>query len=59
MFRFSKFSENPKYFEKWQKWFDSIGIKTEIKKDNRGGNLFALWRNGQESIEDIDKEEKG
>ena len=36
------------YFAGWISWFESWGIKTEIKRDGKGAHL---WREGIEATE--------
>lgn len=46
MFRFSKWLNNRKDLDGWEKWFKSRGIATEIKPE---GSLLALFRDGEEA----------
>ncbi len=64
MFQFSKTMEpasrrtaksSEQYFATWVTWFNSRGIQTEIRKDDRGA---SLWREGIEATERNLREEK-
>ncbi len=61
MFRFSKTMEPHKqkqpeqYFGSWMLWFESRGIKTEIRPSRKGP---SLWREGIEAVEKKQKRNK-
>ena len=62
MFRFSKVMEPHKqksaehYFGSWMLWFESRGIKTEIKPSQKGP---SLWRGGIEAKEKKQRRKNG
>lgn len=46
MFQFSEVLKKKEDLEQWEKWFESRGIQTKIRKNEKG---FALWREGEEA----------
>lgn len=55
MFRFSKWLDTRKALDGWEKWFKGRGIATEIKQE---GSLWALWRDGQEHVAELQGDER-
>ena len=58
MFEFSKLMDDPRRLLKWKRWFESKGIKCEIREqifryteDSPVRIKYSLWRGGEEAIE--------